>query len=74
MNLLAQIAIVLLGVTAMQLVASKERRWRFWAGVLGLAAQPFWLWTTIAHEQYGISCLCGVYALAWVRTIRNNRA
>ncbi len=69
----AQIPILVLGISAMQLVASKASRWRFWAGVLGLCAQPFWLWTTIAHEQYAISGLCGLYALGWIRTIRNNR-
>jgi len=69
----AQIPIVLFGVTAVQLAASKDRRGRFWAGVLGLCAQPFWLWTTLAHEQYAIAGLCALYAVGWVRTIRNNR-
>jgi hypothetical protein len=68
-----QIAIVVFGLTAMHLVASGSRRLRFWGGVVGLCGQPFWVWTTIAHEQYLITGLCVLYAWGWIRTIRNNR-
>lgn len=70
--MIPQLFIVVFGVSAVHLAASKTTRGRLWAGVLGVCAQPFWLWTTIANEQYLISCLCLLYGWGWIRTIRNN--
>jgi hypothetical protein len=70
---IAQCMIVVLGVAAVNLAASKTPRGRFWAGVCGLCAQPAWLYTTVSHGQYAISALCLLYGLGWVRTILNNR-
>lgn len=70
---IAQCMIVVLGVSAVNLAASKTTRGRFWAGVCGICAQPAWLYTTVSHGQYAISALCLLYGLGWVRTILNNR-
>lgn len=69
-----QILIVVLGVTAAWLVASKERRWRFVAGILGLCAQPVWAWTFVANEQYLMLILCVLYGAGWARCVKNNRS
>ena len=71
--MIAQIFIVIFGVSAVHLAASKTPLGRFWAGVCGLCAQPFWLWTTIENGQYLISGLCLLYGWGWIRTVRNNR-
>lgn len=72
LNLVPQVAVLVLGLTAMHLAASGTRRMRFRAGCVGLASQPFWMWTTVANGQYLIAALCVAYAWAWVRMIRNN--
>lgn len=43
---------------------------RKWAPIIGLAAQPFWLWASIKADQYGIAALSLVYAAGWIRGIR----
>lgn len=73
LSLIPQVAIFVLGLTAMHLAASGTRRIRFRAGVVGLCSQPFWLWTTLENGQYLIAVLCLAYAWAWIRMIRNNR-
>ena len=72
-SLIPQMFIVLLGVSAVHLAASKAKRGRMWAGVLGVCAQPFWLWTTMQNGQWLIVPLCALYGWGWIRTIRNNR-
>lgn len=72
-NLIPQVFIVALGVSAVHLAASKDRAGRRRAGILGLCAQPFWVWTMIASGQWIMLPLCALYGWGWIRTIRNNR-
>jgi hypothetical protein len=62
-DLFAQLAIFFLGPTAVILANS---RWRKWAPIVGLASQPFWFWTTIAHHQYPVLVTCVIYTGAWM--------
>ncbi len=73
MTYLPQILIIALGVTAAHLVASGTPRARFWGGIVGLCAQPFWAWTFVEHEQWPMLVLILLYGSAHVRAIRNNR-
>lgn len=73
LDTVAQIMIVVCGVTAVHLVASKSPRKRFWGGVSGLLGQPAWFYTTLLHEQYAITGLCALYVWGWIRTVTNNR-
>lgn len=70
-DLIPQAFILLLGVSAVFLVGSKgpSRRYGYLCGIL---AQPFWLWTTIAHEQWGIAAMCLFYGFSWARGLRNH--
>ena len=67
-----QIAIALLGVTAIFLSQDNRQNWRKWACAFGLAGQPFWFIATIKAEQWGIVVLCCFYTLAWARGIKTN--
>lgn len=69
----AQLAIVFTGVSAMYLVGSVVPKYRMYAGVLGLCAQPFWIYTTIVNDQLGITVLSFIYAYNWIRVFNNNR-
>lgn len=71
MNIVAQAIIAVCGVGAIYLVGRKDRV-RRWGYVLGLCAQPAWLYTTISHEQYGIAALCLLYTLSWANGLKNH--
>jgi GTPase len=70
--MIAQLGIAVLGVSAVFLVGCKRPDVKRWGYVCGIAAQPFWLVETIAHEQYLITALCGFYGYSWLRGLRNH--
>ena len=59
-----QALIVVFGGLAVWLV-SQPKPWRRWGYILGLCSQPFWMYTTIAHKQWGLMLLSGWYTYAW---------
>lgn len=61
LDLIAQIGIVIFGVSAIILVAKKNK----WGFVLGLISQPFWLITSIMNRQWGIVLLSVIYVGSW---------
>jgi hypothetical protein len=71
LDTLAQIGILLCGVSAVWLVGCKGRVRRY-GYLCGLCAQPFWLYTTLMHEQYGIAAMCAFYGFSWGRGLWNH--
>ncbi|MBR9677282.1 nicotinamide mononucleotide transporter [Candidatus Woesearchaeota archaeon] len=61
LDLIAQIGIALFGVTALVLVARKNK----WGFVLGLISQPFFFITVIINKQWGIFTLAFIYTFTW---------
>ena len=70
--MIAQIGIALLGVTAIWLSQSADHKRRKFACLFGLAGQPFWFWSAVAAEQWGIFILCFFYTVAWARGVKTN--
>ena len=68
--MLAQTIIVTCGVASVWLSQSPAVQSRRWAPLIGLGAQPFWMWETWHAQQYGIFALSFVYAVGWMRGIR----
>lgn len=62
-----QIGIALTGVTAIFLTQSKRESLRRYACLFGMAGQPFWFWSAISAEQWGVTVLCVLYSLAWAK-------
>lgn len=62
---IAQVGIALCGVTAIFLTQTKSRDLQRFACIFGLAGQPFWMWSAISADQWGILALTGLYAFAW---------
>ncbi len=62
LNVISQVAIAIFGLSAIFMVAKKNR----WGFVLGLAQQPFWFFTTIYGEQWGIFILSIAYTISWI--------
>lgn len=70
--MIEQLGIAILGVTAVWLSQSKERRKQRWASVFGLLGQPFWIWAAIDAAQWGILMLCALYTLAWAKGFKDH--
>ena len=66
-QLIEQGAISLCGTLAVFLSQDHRDRWRRWACIFGLAAQPFWFDMAWRAHQYGLLALCFVYAASWAR-------
>lgn len=65
-----QVAIALLGVTAIWLSQDQREAWRRYACLFGLAGQPFWFYATFTAGQWGIFALCFLYTWAWFKGFR----
>lgn len=63
----AQIGILLFGLSAMFLVARKNK----WGFALGLASQPFWFTTAYLNEQWGVFINSCIYTCIWIYGIYN---
>jgi len=61
LDTIAQIGIAIFGVTAIILVAKKNK----WGFVFGLASQPFWLITSYLNRQWGVFFLSVIYVFSW---------
>ncbi|MEM5294220.1 hypothetical protein VSR82_07740 [Burkholderia sp. JPY481] len=70
--MIEQIAIGLCGVAAVFLSQDRRASWRRYACLFGLAAQPFWFYTTWRAQQYGIWAVCWLYAFSWARGFWTN--
>lgn len=71
-NAVEQLAIAVTGCVAIWLANDQRETWRKWASVFGLAGQPFWFYSAVAAEQWGILALTFVYTASWARGFRNN--
>jgi len=66
-----QIAIAVLGATAIWLVGRREH-WRKYGYLVGLLSQPFWLYASYKAEQWGIFALSIWYGYCWIQGLKNN--
>jgi hypothetical protein len=68
--MIEQVVIAICGIASIWLSQSPAVRSRRWAPIIGLAAQPAWLYATWQTEQWGMFALSVVYAAGWMRGIR----
>lgn len=64
-----QAALFLLGTAAVWLSQDQRPQVARYACLCGFAAEPFWFYTSIVHDQWGIVLLSVLYAVAWGRGI-----
>lgn len=57
----SQVAIPILGTTAILLMACKNR----WGVICGLASQPFWFYAAYTGRQWGIFAASFAYTASW---------
>ena len=68
--MLIQGIIFLTGCVALGML-SQNKPWMRWGYIIGLIGQPFWLYTTIVSQQYGITAMAFVYAFLYGLGIYN---
>lgn len=68
--MISQICIFVFGVSAVWLVGRTET-WRRWGYIAGLCGQPFWIYTSVTLEQWGILCMCLFYTYSWGQGVWN---
>jgi nicotinamide riboside transporter PnuC len=73
-DLVAQIGILIFGVSSILLVAKKNK----WGFVIGLISQPFFLLTALINQQWGLFGASIAYTFSWLVGIyewffRNNK-
>lgn len=61
-------AAIFMGPVGAMLLGNGSR----WGFVLGLAAQPFWFYTSFRHRQWGIFIASIFYALGWAMGVYRN--
>lgn len=67
-----QALIVVLGILTVVGLTSKRRSMRFAGCITGLVGQIFWFLPTYGAQQWGIVLLVAVYAVFYMRGVRNN--
>jgi hypothetical protein len=67
-----QTIIAICGMASIWLANDPRESHRRWACVIGLVAQPFWMWATWQAAQWGIFALSFVYAAGWARGVRHH--
>lgn len=70
-ELFCQAMIVSCGAASIWMLNTKH--YRRLGAVIGLIAEPFWLWTAIHHRQWGIVLLCFWYSYAYIQGVFVNR-
>lgn len=64
-----QLVIAVCGVGSIFLSQSREAGPRRYACLVGIVAQPFWMYATWTAGQWGLLLLTGFYTLAWCKGI-----
>jgi hypothetical protein len=67
-----QIAIAILGLTAVFMSQSKSKKLNKFACLFGMSSQPFWLYSTYVNGLWGMFVLSIFYSFAWGVGIKNN--
>lgn len=67
-----QIAIPILGVSAVYMTQSTNALARRCACIVGICSQPFWFYASFHAHQWGIFAASCMYTLSWAKGIYNN--
>lgn len=70
--MIAQVFIALTGAIAIWLAQSVDYERRRWACLVGLAGQPFWIYSSWEAEAWGMFAVTLLYTAAWSRGAYDN--
>lgn len=66
---ISQVFVALLGFGAIWLATSKDEKSRKRASLLGLAGQPFWIYTALSTQTVGTFLITLGYTVIWARAV-----
>lgn len=66
MSVVLQVGLASLSLTATWLSLRKSTVMRRYACFFGMAAQPFWICSSLAAHQYGVLLATAAYSAMWV--------
>lgn len=69
---MSQLFICIFGFIAVFLSQQKNKKGQKFACIFGLAGQPFWFYSTLQAEQWGIFVLSIFYTWCWCLGLKNN--
>jgi hypothetical protein len=67
---ISQVMIFLFGAASIWLVGRREK-WRRWGYIIGLCGHPFWFYSVIMNEQWGILLLVIFNTYSWAQGVYN---
>lgn len=65
--MIAQLLIVICGVSAVWLSQDERLERRRYACIFGLLGQPAWFYSAWTAQQWGIFFVCFLYAACWMK-------
>jgi hypothetical protein len=68
---ISQVMIGVFGILSIWFIGSRTEHKRKYGWVLGLMSQPFWLYTSVAHDQWGILIVNIGYTFVWGHGVFN---
>lgn len=68
METIAQTVISFTSLAAVWMI-TREEAWAKWGYLIGIAGQPFWLYSTFEHGQYGMLFASALYTWFWLHSI-----
>lgn len=69
--MIEQLVIAVCGIVSVALSQDHRSHLRKWACIAGMIAQPFWIYSSLKAEQWGILLLAFVYFAGWARGFVN---
>lgn len=64
---LNQLMIMILGMTSIACISTTNLKIMKWGFFFGMMAEPYWMFSSIMHEQFGISVLVCVYTVCHLK-------
>lgn len=71
LDIISQTFIAVFGVTAILCTQQSDDELKKYGCLLGMAAQPFWFYSTYVAGQWGIFALTFVFTFVWAIGIKN---
>lgn len=71
-EILSQVLILCTGAVAVYLSQQDNEKLKKFACLFGTVGQPFWWYSTLQAEQYGMFLLTLLYTYSWCLGIYNN--
>jgi hypothetical protein len=69
--MITQFCILVFGLAAIYLTQQKNENLKKYACIFGLLSQPFFIYSTISSEQWGMFVLSVFYTFAWMIGFNN---